>query len=247
MRKVLQKIGNRYCRWQLERALPGIHADLKRYAKGSTTTGTQAITMWMAVKRILKHRPNWILESGTGSSTLILAAAVHRLRREDPAYQGRIISMESVAEWHATAEANLPDSCRDVVEIVLGPREKFEIAMFRGFIHGNIPPHDYDFVLLDGPKFWDDRGLAFCADVFRAMELSQAPVIHGVVDGRASSVMVIQTIFGTAAARYWHFRYAAGFSLPKIDFTDADMITARDFRCSVTGRLNWVHFRRQRG
>lgn len=247
MRKVLQKIGNRYCRWQLERALPGIHADLQRYAKGSTTTGTQAITMWMAVKRILKHRPSWILESGTGSSTLILAAAVHRLRREDPAYQGRIISMESVPEWHATAEANLPDSCRDVVEIVLGPREKFEIAMFRGFIHGNIPPRDFDFVLLDGPKFWDDRGLAFCADIFRAMELSRAPVIHGVVDGRASSVLVIQTIFGTAAARYWHFRYAAGFSLPRIDFTDAEMITARDFRCSVTGRLNWVHFRRQRG
>ena len=244
MRKVLQKIGNRYCRWQLERALPGIHAQLKAYSKGSTTTGTQAITMWIAVKRILKHRPNWILESGTGSSTLILATAVHRLRREDPNYQGRIVSMESVPEWHATAEANLPDYCRDVVEIVLGPREKFEIAMFRGYVHGNIPKHDYDFVLLDGPKFWDERGLAFCADIFRAMELSSAPVMHGVVDGRASSVMVIQAIYGVAAARYWHFRYAAGFSLPKIDFTDADLKTARDFRCSPFGRLSWVHFRR---
>jgi hypothetical protein len=244
MRKVLQKLGNQYCKWQLERALPGIHAELRTYAKGSTTTGTQPITMWMAVQRILRHRPHWILESGTGSSTLILAAAVKRLRRDDPTYDGRIVSMESVEEWFQTANASLPDHCRDVVDIVLGPREKFEMAMFRGYVHSNIPAHDYDFVLLDGPKFWDDRGLAFCADIFRAMELSKAPVIHGVVDGRASSVMVIQMIFGTGAARYWHRRYAAAFSLPRINFCDADLVTARDFRCSATGRLSWVRFRR---
>lgn len=244
MRKVLQKLGNRYCRWRLERALPGIGQELRAYAKGSTTTGTQPITMWMAVRIILRHRPRRILESGTGSSTLILAAAVKRLRREDPAYDGRIVSMESVPEWFETAQANLPEHCRDVVDIVLGPREKFEMAMFRGFVHGNIPTADYDFVLLDGPKFWDDRGLAFCADVFRAMELSQAPMIRGVSDGRASSVMVIQAIYGVGAARYWHARYAAAFALPRINFCDADLKTARDFRCSPLGRLEWVHFRR---
>lgn len=81
MRKVLQKIGNRYGRWRLERALPGIGHELRAYANGSTTTGTQPITMWLAVKGILRHRPRWILESGTGSSTLVLAAAVKRLRR----------------------------------------------------------------------------------------------------------------------------------------------------------------------
>lgn len=244
MRKVLQKIGNRYGRWRLERALPGIHQELHRYSKGSTTTGTQSITMWLAVKTILRNRPRWILESGTGSSTLVLAAAVKRLRQADPQYDGRIVSMESVEEWYETAQKSLPDHCRDVVEIVLGPREKFEMAMFRGYVHGSIPQHDYDFVLLDGPKFWDERGLAFCADVFRAMELSQAPVIHGVSDGRASSVMVIQAIYGVAAARYWHFRFAAAFALKKIDFCDPELVTPKDFRCSPLGRLEWIRFRR---
>lgn len=244
MRKVLQKIGNRYGRWRLERALPGIGHELRSYAKGSTTTGTQPITMWMAVKTILRQKPRRILESGTGSSTLILAAAVKRLRQLDPQYDGRIVSMESVKEWYETAQTSLPDACRDVVDIVLGPREKFEMAMFRGYVHGNIPQHDYDFVLLDGPKFWDERGLAFCADVFRAMELSQAPVIHGVSDGRASSVMVIQAIYGVGAARYWHFRFAARFALKKIDFCDAALNTPKDFRCSPFGRLQWTRFRR---
>jgi len=244
MRKALQKIGSKYATWRLEHALPGISQELRLYAKGSATTGTQPITMWLAVCRILRHRPRRILESGTGSSTIILAAAVHRLRREVPGYDGQIISMESVKEWYETAEASLPEACRDVVKIILGPREKFEIAMFRGYIHSNIPQNDYDFVLLDGPHFRDERGLAFCADVFRAMELSAAPVIRGVVDGRASSVMVLQSIFGVRVARYWHFRYAAGFAVPKIDFRDTELNTPRDFRCSLFGRLQWVRFRR---
>lgn len=244
MRKVLQKIGNRICRARVERLLPGIGADLRAYSRGSDTTGTQWITLWMAVDSILRHRPEWVLESGTGSSTLVLAAAVQKLRREVPGYQGRIVSMESVKEWFDIAEAALPAKYRDVVEIVLGPREKFEMAMFRGYVHSNIPAHDYSFVLLDGPKFWDEHGLAFCADVFRAMDLSQAPVMHGVSDGRASSVMVIQALYGVAAARYWHGLYAARFSLPKIDFREASLKTTRDFRCSALGRLQWVKFRR---
>ena len=244
MRKVLQKIGNRYCRWRLERALPGIGQELQAYAKGSSTTGTQPITMWLAVRTILRHKPRWILESGTGSPTLVLAAAVKRLRRADPQYDGRIVSMESVKDWYDIAVTSLPDHCRDVVEIVLGPREKFEMAMFRGYVHGHIPQHDYDFVLLDGPQFWDDRGLAFCADVFRAMELSAAPVIRGVSDGRASSVMVIQAIYGVAAARYWHFRFAAAFALKKIAFCNPELVTPKDFRCSPLGRLEWIKFRR---
>ncbi len=244
MRKVIQRIGNRYCRWRMERALPGAVAAVRAYARGSDTTGTQWITLWMAVDSILRHRPEWILESGTGSSTLVLAAAVRRLRREVPGYQGRIVSMESVPEWFDIAQKNLPADCREVVEIVLGPREKFEMAMFRGYIHSNIPAHDYGFVLLDGPKFWDENGLAFCADVFRAMELSNVPVIRGVSDGRASSVMVIQAIYGVAAARYWHWLFAARFALKKIDFRAADLKTPRDFRCSPLGRLEWVRFRR---
>ena len=243
MRKVIQKTMNRVCRARLERTLPGILADLKAYAKGSDTTGTQFITLWFAVQGILKHRPAWILESGTGSSTLVLAATVQKLRREVPGYTGRISSMESVEAWHAIATATLPEKYRDVVDIVLGPREKFEMGMFRGYVHSNIPVQDYSFVLLDGPSYFDEHGVAFCADIFKVMTLSNAPVIHGVVDGRATSVHVIQILYGTAAARYWHSLYAARFSLPKTDVRDPAQKTTKDYRCTPLGRLRFVKFR----
>jgi hypothetical protein len=245
LRKVVQKLAKRWCRAQIARTLPGVVEEVAAYAARSNTTGTQWITLWMAVRGILKHRPEWILEAGTGSSTLVLAAAVQKLRREVPGYQGRIVSMESVREWLELAEANLPDKYRDVVEIRLGPRERFDMAMFRGYCHSNIPAHDYSFVLLDGPSFTDEHGIAFCADVFRVMQLSQAPVIHGVSDGRASSVMVIQQLYGTGAARYWHGLYAAQFSLPRIDWRDGNLNTPRDFRCSPFGRLQFVKFRKR--
>ena len=244
MRKIVQRVMNRVCRARLARTLPGILTELEAYGRGSQTTGTQPITLWYAVRMILQHRPAWILESGTGSSTLVLAATVQKLRREVPGYDGRIISMESVKEWYDIATSALPAKYRDVVEIVYGPREKFEMAMFRGFIHSNIPTHDYDFILLDAPQFWDEHGIAFCADMFKVMDLSKAPVIHGVSDGRASSVMVIQHIFGVAAARYWHGFYAARFSLPRINVRDTTLNTPKHFRCSPFGRLEFTKFRR---
>ncbi len=244
MRVIVQRAMNQICKRLIDRALPGVLDDLRAYSRGSETTGTQWITLWMAVRGISKTRPAWILESGTGASTLVLAAAVQKLRRTHSDYHGKIISMESVPEWFDIATANLPDTYRDVVEIVLGPREKFEMAMYRGYIHANIPQHDYAFVLLDAPAFSDAEGIAFCADIFKVMDLSRAPIIHGVVDGRASSVMVIQQIFGTAAARYWHGLYAAKFALPRINFRDTNLRTTRDFSTSIFGRLEFVKFRR---
>ena len=73
--------------------------ELDDYKKLSDTTGTQWITLWYAVSGILKHKPSFILESGTGSSTLVLAATVKKLMHENPTYTGQITSME-VARRH---------------------------------------------------------------------------------------------------------------------------------------------------
>ena len=243
MRKVVQKVANQYSKWRLRALLPEAVADVEAYAKRSNTTGTQWFTLWLAVRSILKHRPNWVLEAGTGSSTLVFAATVQKLRQQDPGFEGRIVSMESVPEWYDVAKRNLPEKYADVVEIVLGPREKFEMAMFRGYTHSNIPKHDYGFVLIDGPAFQDENGVSFCADIFRAMELSDEPIIHGVSDGRASTVLVIQQIYGVRAARYWHGLYAAGFSLPSIPFRDSTLKTTKDFSTSWAGRLEFIKFR----
>lgn len=245
MRKIIQKVLNILARKSIEKEFPEAVQDVRDYAKKSGTTGTQWITLWLCIRKIKKHQPAWILESGTGSSTLVLAAVVAHLRKKYPNYDGRIISMESMEEWYELALKNLPEKYKNIVEIVYGPREKYEISMFRGYIHSNIPKKDYSFILIDGPAFQDAHGISFCADLFKIMEFTDSKVIHGVSDGRASTVWVIQQIYGHKVARYWHSVFAASFSLPKINATEATLNTPKHFKTMPNGSLDFIKFRKK--
>jgi len=212
-----------------------MQGELKTYFQGSSTTGTQAITLWIAVKTILEIRPKWILECGTGASTIVLSLALNKLKSEYPDYQGKIVSLESEEEWFKIAKANLPDSHRENIEIIYGPREKYEISMFRGYIHSNIPDHPYDFVFLDGPNFVDEFGTSFCADALQIFKNNRPEKLVGVFDGRASSAFVMQTLFGRKAVKYFIPSMAGRFELKgKYEF---EKFATTDFRNSVSGRV----------
>lgn len=226
-RKVFNKLFNLVARYRLEKLLPEMRGELISYSKGSNTTGTQPITLYLAVRDILKYRPKNILECGTGASTVVLALAVKKLKNDDPTYDGKIISMESVEEWYNVAVRNLPEKFHDIVTIVHGPRKKYEISMFRGNIHSNIPEDNYDFVFLDGPSFEDDFGTAFCADAIYVSEMKQDGILRGVVDGRASSAFVMQLIHGSKSVRYYMSLLASSFKIDvggiKKTFNSTDM------------------------
>lgn len=224
---------NYWCRWRLFRALPGIAREIEDYSRKSDTTGTKYPTLWRAVSIILAERPATILECGTGLSTIVLGAAVKQLRARFPDYRGRIVSMESVEVWYDIARQNLPEKYADVVELVLGPRQKDEFLFFRGYRHSNIPSLDYDFVFLDGPDYSDEQGGAFCSDVFHVVETSAAPVIRGVIDTRVSSVYVMQKVFGTRSVRYYPVARTSDFRVSRKSFRVK--ITSRDFHSNLRG------------
>lgn len=124
---------NFWCRRRLFQALPGIEGEIADYSRRSNTTGTKFPTLWRAVRLILEERPALILECGTGLSTTVLAAPVKHLRAGIPGYAGRIVSMVSVEHWFETARKNLPEKYAGVVELVLGPRVKYEFLFFREY------------------------------------------------------------------------------------------------------------------
>lgn len=226
---------NHWCRRRLFQALPGIDREIAEYSRQSNTTGTKFPTLWRAVRLILREKPALILEAGTGLSTIVLAAAVKQLRAGVPGYAGRIVSMESVEHWYETAKRNLPAKYADVVELVLGPRVKYEFLFFRGYRHSNIPSLDYDFVFLDGPSYEDENGGSFCADVFHVVETSSAPVVRGVIDTRVSSVFVLQAVFGSHAVRYYPVARTSDFVVKRKPFRVK--ISSRDFRSSLWGEV----------
>ena len=234
-RKVYNRIYNYICKRRLSKMFPTMEAELKRYSQGSNTTGTQPITLWLCVRSILSTKPRMILESGTGASTIVLSLAVKKLKSEDDTYDCKIVSMESVKEWYDVAQANLPEHHSDIVEIIYGPRQKYEVSMFRGYIHSNIPDYNYDFVYLDGPKFDDEKGTSFCADPIYLYQKSEKKVLKGVFDGRASSAFVIQTLFGKKAINYFAPSQAGTFHLQ--DGKAYEDFATTDFKNMLTGRL----------
>lgn len=235
MRKAINRILKIYCKFRLKSALPEIEDKLRQYGKNSETTGTQWITLWLAVSEILKHKPLNILESGTGASTLVLAEAVRAIQRDDETYKAKIISMESVQKWYLVAKDNLPDDYSDIVEIIYGPRKKIEYALFRGYVHQNIPDRNYDYFFLDGPDFKDEFGTTFCADVIFVAQRTAKTTLRGVIDGRASTAFVLQTLLGVRSARYFVPNMACRFHF------DTERLeknfNSTDFSAGLSGRL----------
>ena len=189
MRKIINRALNIYSKYRLISKLPELEEKLRVYRENSKTTGTQWITLLFAVNDIFKYRPTNILESGTGSSTLVLAEAVRRIQKYDSTYQAKITSMESQKQWYQIAKDALPLEYSDIVQIVYGPRERFELSLFRGYAHQNIPDRPYDYFLLDGPSFEDDCGTSFCADVLFIAQQSFKKTLRGTIDGRTSSAL----------------------------------------------------------
>lgn len=235
MRKPLNRIWNYACKRKLISVLPGIEDKLRLYRKSSSTTGTQWITLWLAVNAITKIKPKNILESGTGASTLVLAEAVRVVQERDKNYKPLITSMESVERWCQIAKDSLPSEYSDIVEIIYGARKKFEWSLFRGYIHDSIPDRQYDFIFLDGPDYEDEYGTTFCADFLYVAEQSKQPVIHGVIDGRTSSAFVLQSLLGVKAARYFLPNLACTFTMHPHSIWRSFCST--DFHSTLNGRL----------
>ena len=215
--------------------VPGIKEIIEEYTKRTSSTGVKATTLYQAVKVIQKYKPKFLLECGTGTSTVVLAETLRQLKSKDKGYSPRLISMESISKWHEMAVDLFPSGYSDFVEIRLGEREKFEYSMFRGYRHSNIPKHDYDFVFLDGPNYEDDFGSSCCMDAVYARLESNVPSMYGVADTRVSSVFVMQNIFGIRSMPFYSPLRSCTFKIDQAVKTPR--LVSTDFQSSIFGRV----------
>jgi len=225
-----------FCRYRLERAVPGILETIKSYQQKTKSTGTKYPTLYQAVKTIKELKPKYILESGTGTSTIVLAETILHIQKTNPAYKCHVVSMESLQEWHTMATQLLPKKYQGVVDIRLGEREKYEFSIFRGYVHSNIPNKPYDFVFLDGPSYSDPLGSSTCMDALKIRLESDKQMISCVVDTRVSSVYMMQKIFGLATIKYFPFQRTCKFLMPRIKQTPD--LNSESFSYSIFGKCS---------
>lgn len=232
----LYAIYNYFCKYRLNKLVPGILEVMDAYQKKTKSTGTKYPTLYKAVKTILKNKPLWILEAGTGTSTIVLAETVLFIKKLNPEYECKIISMESVEKWYALAKKLLPEKYQNIVEIRFGEREKYEYSIFRGYTHSNIPNKPYDMVFVDAPSYYDVQGDTTCMDALKVRINSDKDLVYCVIDTRISSVFMMQKIFGLRTLRYFPFHRACMFAMHKIK--KYSKLNSQSFSYSLHGKCS---------
>jgi hypothetical protein len=231
-------IANMYCKYDLFLRIEGIEKIIIDYSKKSGSTGTKYTTLRLAVKKIQKHKPNYILECGTGVSTIVLGECILQLKKADPLYAPKLISMESVEFWYLKAKEILPREYHDIINIIYGERKLYEFHMFRGYTHSNIPKLNYDFIFLDGPGYKDDRGLTCCMDFVHVREdISDCKEVKGVIDTRVSSVFICQQLYGFNSVRYLTFLRSSFFKIQKLPVLVSNTPPSKMFKYNFFGKV----------
>jgi hypothetical protein len=175
---------------------------LKDYLTRSNSTGGEYSDYMALYDHVRTHKPQEILECGTGVSTVVMAHALMENERET-GQRGRITSMEDKEQWYRLAAELLPEHLAPYVGLVLSPLVEDGWYIFRGVRYETLPDRKYDFVFVDGPDFDSlvDGKLTFDFDLIRVVEKADHPV-HAVVDDRLSTSFVYQKVFGPEKARY---------------------------------------------
>ena len=174
----------------------------KKYIKKTNSALPRFSTLLKLKKKIQKFRPKFIIEFGTGASTIFICEVIKEIQKKNKNYKPKFISIESKKEWFDKAIAFLPRKYIKDVEIILSETKEIKVNMFRGIASKNIPEYPYEFIFIDGPDYHTKYGSSFCADILNVLKLSPKGTLRGVVDCRVSTCYVLQQIFGKNQVKF---------------------------------------------
>ena len=227
---------SRLRKYQLELILPGAGRLIADYQRKSKTTGTKWPTLYLIIKQIQKTKPKTILELGTGTSTIVIAECLKRLKQKDPSYNPSLISMESEIVWYRLALSLLPQEHQTIVKIIYGPRKLYQYGCWRGYYHDNIPlDMEFDMIFIDGPSYDDQSGSSACLDGVRYACLNLNADAICIIDTRVSSAFVMQQIFGSKEFRYRNLTRASMGRISALD--PAPLLTSQSFKYNLNGQI----------
>jgi hypothetical protein len=169
---------------------------LEAYLAESHSTGASFSDYAVLYHWVRKHRPQEVLECGTGVTTVVIAQALKENHKEY-GVKGRVTSMEEDEKYFDVARSIFPEILRDYAEIILSPAIEDHYHIFRGTRYKDIPERPYEFVFIDGPILhMDPKGddVAFSMDLVRLIAKSERP-ISAVVDTRTVTCFVYSLLF----------------------------------------------------
>lgn len=177
------------------------------------STGVSLIDFAVLHEFIRNHKPQYVLECGTGLSTHIIAAAMEKFCK--PLFDEiKLISMESEQKWHEEALLQFDFNRYTFTEIILSRTTEYRYSFVNGVIYADTPEYPYDFVFVDGPQYGDSCDM----DFIKVVQKSKKKV-SALIDSRRTSGLAYCAVLGRDKLLYFPF----GFSLVS-NVTKEDLI-----------------------
>jgi len=205
----------------------GLWNDLHTYLKKTESSGCSYSDFATLYKHVRAHRPQNVLELGTGVSTLIIA---HALKANGG---GLVTSMEEGEKWYEMAKKLLPAHLEKYVDLHYSPAIEKTYDFFRGAGYKDIPNRPYEFVFVDGPAYLSNPSaspLGFNYDLIEVLKRSELPVA-ALIDSRHSTCYVYHQLLGDKV-RLDYLR-KLGVVLPS---TKKDLLSGRQIVLRTMGR-----------
>lgn len=181
MLRLARNLANLHGSWRLRRlGYLGFVA-----ARPAGALAPQGGDLWFLYRLVRAQKPRLVMELGSGCSTVILAQALYDNAQKDPNRNGRIISLDGMADWAEVTRASLPEHLAGICEIRHAEAVEEDRGDDRGFRYAELPDGNPDLLYVDGPALRPDRKI--CFDALHLQDRFP-PGFAMVVDGRHDTV-----------------------------------------------------------
>ena len=200
--------------------------------KKSDSSGVSYSDYFNLYTYVRNIKPQYVLECGTGKSTIVIAQAMLDNRNENPndsrLQNMKLISMEDKPEWYEQSRGNIPDKFTDFVEVHHSPLTTASYSLITGIIYENKPDYPYDFIFVDGPDQSGGTGITQCDfDFIQYVKTAPKPV-SAIIDNRKHTILACTLAFGQTKVSFYPHE-ALGFVQPvtKEDLIINDKVAIR--------------------
>ncbi len=199
----------------------------------STSTGVSQPDYYYLYNYVRLTQPKYVLECGTGKSTIVIAQAMLDNRLNNPTdarlQEMKLVSMEDKKDWYEHSKQNIPQEFNSFVEIHHSKLSFASYSLLSGVVYETIPKYPYDFMFIDGPDQSGGTGITKCDfDIIKYVSTSDHPV-SAFIDNRKHTILACTLAFGQDKVTFYP-NEALGYVAPvtKKDLVIADKISLRN-------------------
>jgi len=131
------------------------YPELKKLLDAFASSECNAVDLADAIaiyEVILNRRPKYILELGPGTSSVVIALAINRIKKYESSYSPVFVAIEENEQWLSYHEKHFPAELRPLVQMICRPVVSKVIGNEKVDCYAEIPVHPYEFIHIDGPS-----------------------------------------------------------------------------------------------